>query len=97
MITSHVLRFVWQCCIGRSVRMTERADEKVTIATPRRHQPTDEDPAAQWRVTAAALPAEPGGCRGPRSLQLVRRTRAERGARTGDLLQITKALLIRER
>ena len=42
-------------------------------------------------------PAEPGGGRGPRSMQLVRRTRAERHARTGDLLQITKALLIRER
>jgi hypothetical protein len=30
-------------------------------------------------------------------MQLVRRTRAERRARTGDLLQITKALLVRER
>jgi hypothetical protein len=57
----------------------------------------DEGPTVPWRVTAAASPAEPGGCCGPRSMQLVRRTGAERRARTGDLLQITKALLIGER
>jgi|HubBroStandDraft_6_1064221.scaffolds.fasta_scaffold57214_2 hypothetical protein len=48
-------------------------------------------------ATAATPPAEPGGGRGPRSTQLASRTGAERRARTGDLLQTTKALLIRER
>ena len=42
-------------------------------------------------------PAEPGGCRRPRGSSLSGRARAECRARTGDLLQITKALLIRER
>jgi hypothetical protein len=48
-------------------------------------------------ATAATPPAEPGGGRGPCSTQLASRTGAERRARTGDLLQTTKALLIRER
>ena len=52
---------------------------------------------ARDQILRLADPDPPYAAGATDSLQLQRRTRAERRARTGDLLQITKALLTLEK